>query len=1362
MKKTSQIPSKNSLCSNQYKYLKIFAIFFLVIIQSEKLHAQNSSDSKYVYKEILQSVVIARNTSTEIQMREIAQKIISANSNELSANKFVVPSEGETRYSQPNGLYPNLFRLPRIGSFDFRDSNHVRFAYCAFDPRGQAINTRLQGQDTSNAVAFVIIAAGPNGRFDTITSCSELSNHITDRQTINNFIENQPNRTLRDDLFLIYTNEQLTFSTSTPPSFGASVNDLNTLRSLSKESGSRIGQIRLVTKNNQFFQAVSANNNQFNWEPMSGKWLANSEKILNQDTIELNLASGSLGIGFSENTNQVQETNGKKAILNIANHTNSNKYLSGIAFQNAINSNIAYIGVSQNNTNLFEIRTSLTDNTNPTPINILNFTPDGTLTIGDLKKSTTFNSSSNTFNKSTTLKDTLTVEGESTFKDKIYAMKGIEITGNISSDSLTVRGVSTFNNNVSITRGGLNVSGGITADRFNGDGENITNLQTKNLTGVVAIRNGGTGLPYIPGNNQILIGNGSGYSLKTISSTPGEIEFDNTDRLSFKLANVNNTPGTYGSPTRIPIITVDTKGRITAIRDTETTILPLNLYITGEQASDRRNLTQVQFVSNQDMRLHLDFNQFPFLSSLNQDVGRDSSPQFSTITANQVNAYLNGTAAFANKLNKCLSITLNYQRPDNGQLIPETQRQCFNNNDPQASFNFTVPHPIEVTVSGGNGGDASSRGDGGRGGDASLNLTYNFYTTSATSPNPSLPNSTITLQSQLFANDVTFSVDGISKTINIPASPAYQRASQLDQNLRTSDTVTFDGLIIKDSNNLFLSPDGTVKSKTLVVTEQATIKNQLIMQTPGSAGDGTISISGADARISIGNNRTGQALSNPIIVLDGPRGTINTPFLTASELIHTPKTLTVGSGNNLITLTAADGTINTPNLIARNQIVTPLLFASNQIRIGPDNNRPNITLDGATGTITTQNIVVTGNSNFNQLTVGSGANQITFNGMDGSANFKSVTIRDFLSANQIQINKQLTIGNQIELNAGNGQIKGTTITTTGDIFVGQDQNTIHLNASNGLISAAILKTSGNVVVGSGTNTITLDASNGQITANSLNTRGNIVAGSGTNAIILNTTTGEVITKGVAITSDARLKENILAVDHSNIIQRLENLHLYAYHFVGDHPSNRKLGVLAQEVLPLFPEAVTLHTDGPLKGYYAVKYDLLGASAAVSVGQLHRQTNTWQLHLKNPQTLSTHLPNFVVNNLTTDTVETQKLKANLIEADKAQFNDLEIKKLTSVNGRTKQLQAETMNSGQKQGVTGVGGSLMLFSASSDGHYLVNVSSNDGSYATATVFVSGGQIHVIPIANMEISIEGAFGNVYAVATGKSLKASWIRMG
>lgn len=94
--------------------------------------------------------------------------------------------------------------------------------------------------------------------------------------------------------------------------------------------------------------------------------------------------------------------------------------------------------------------------------------------------------------------------------------------------------------------------------------------------------------------------------------------------------------------------------------------------------------------------------------------------------------------------------------------------------------------------------------------------------------------------------------------------------------------------------------------------------------------------------------------------------------------------------------------------------------------------------------------------------------------------------------------------------------------------------------------------------------------------------------------------GQIFYNGAQTHSDRRLKSDIVMNDTDDVLDRLTQLNSYTYRYNTYAKDQRKIGVIAQEVLPLFPEAVI--TDA--KGYYSVDYGSIGVLAAAGVGKLH--------------------------------------------------------------------------------------------------------------------------------------------------------------
>ena len=356
--------------------------------------------------------------------------------------------------------------------------------------------------------------------------------------------------------------------------------------------------------------------------------------------------------------------------------------------------------------------------------------------------------------------------------------------------------------------------------------------------------------------------------------------------------------------------------------------------------------------------------------------------------------------------------------------------------------------------------------------------------------------------------------------------------------------------------------------------------------------------------------------------------------------------------------------------------------------------------------------------------------------------------------------------------------------------------------------------------------------------------------------------GDVIASGYMqatafnVSSDRRLKTNIQAQDSGSVLGRLEQLQTYSYEYLANPNLGRRIGVIAQEIQSLFPEAVATRADGMM----SVDYSALGAMAAMGVGQLSKQVKvldktvadqgqritvlddrvnqhdtritsleSWrtdagkrmdgmqnaidlniQKIAENAVAIQTNsvaierlddalftLDGQVKNNsdlinninsrwtknfsesadgslLTVNAVElkvsnftAQQVRANSVysqrlEAEMARIADLEVNNLRANSAVANTVQAEQLNTGSAQVYAGVGLPAVLFAAKSDGHYTVSTSALDGSYATATVIVNAGQAKVVSVASEGIELYAEGNQVKVIAAGKSIKASWIKMG
>jgi len=74
---------------------------------------------------------------------------------------------------------------------------------------------------------------------------------------------------------------------------------------------------------------------------------------------------------------------------------------------------------------------------------------------------------------------------------------------------------------------------------------------------------GGTGLTSIPTNGQLLIGNGTGYTLSTLTAGTGLAITNAAGSITPRIANTGVTAGSYGSASSVTTLTVNAQGQLT-------------------------------------------------------------------------------------------------------------------------------------------------------------------------------------------------------------------------------------------------------------------------------------------------------------------------------------------------------------------------------------------------------------------------------------------------------------------------------------------------------------------------------------------------------------------------------------------------------------------------------------------------------------------------------------------------------------------------------------------------------------------------------------------------------------------------------
>jgi hypothetical protein len=298
-------------------------------------------------------------------------------------------------------------------------------------------------------------------------------------------------------------------------------------------------------------------------------------------------------------------------------------------------------------------------------------------------------------------------------------------------------------------------------------------------------------------------------------------------------------------------------------------------------------------------------------------------------------------------------------------------------------------------------------------------------------------------------------------------------------------------------------------------------------------------------------------------------------------------------------------------------------------------------------------------------------------------------------------------------------------------------------------------------------------------------------------------TGNVVANGTTLTSDARFKTNIQAItDALSIVRKLQGVS-YDWNRAAfpdrGFSARPQIGVIAQDVERILPELVS--TDA--QGFKSVNYtgfipvlieglkqqaDRLDAQDARLVtaeqtlamveerlfkaeeqvikiderlGKAEAFVARFEL-TREPDTMIVLTPTFKVQNLTADRAYIEELRAARIEADKARFKELDADGAVIDNVDAARLRGRVVNTGGKELFVSFGTVAPLFEAVADGHYIVSVTADDGSFATAQVVNAGGVVRVVPTASQGIDVVANGNSVGLVAPSKKVKASWTRTG
>ena len=295
----------------------------------------------------------------------------------------------------------------------------------------------------------------------------------------------------------------------------------------------------------------------------------------------------------------------------------------------------------------------------------------------------------------------------------------------------------------------------------------------------------------------------------------------------------------------------------------------------------------------------------------------------------------------------------------------------------------------------------------------------------------------------------------------------------------------------------------------------------------------------------------------------------------------------------------------------------------------------------------------------------------------------------------------------------------------------------------------------------------------------------------------------VFAQGVELTSDARFKTNLQAItDALSIVRKLQGVsydwNRAAFPDRGFSP-RPQIGVIAQEVEKVLPELVSTDAQGFKSVNYTgfipvlieglkqqdtrldaqdarlvvaeqtlamVEERLFQAEAQIiQIDERLGKTETFVARFeltREPDTMVVLTPTFKVQNLTADRAYIEELRAARIEADKARFKELDADDAVIDSVDAARLRGRVVNTGGKELFVSYGSVAPLFDAAAGGHYLVTVSAEDGSYATAQVISAGGTLRVVPTASQGIDVVANGNSVGLVAPSKKVKASWTRTG
>jgi hypothetical protein len=217
----------------------------------------------------------------------------------------------------------------------------------------------------------------------------------------------------------------------------------------------------------------------------------------------------------------------------------------------------------------------------------------------------------------------------------------------------------------------------------------------------------------------------------------------------------------------------------------------------------------------------------------------------------------------------------------------------------------------------------------------------------------------------------------------------------------------------------------------------------------------------------------------------------------------------------------------------------------------------------------------------------------------------------------ITLNERFRISNSGNVGIGASSPYGKLSVSTNGINDGQHHVQISSTAGAGAYFSALKQGGYGFIFGYEGNfgvirnitndPIVIQTNNGAATPLTMLANGNVGVMNSNPTVALDVTgninaSGEVRSANVALTSDARLKEGLTPINDS--LSKITQLTGYTYHWKDKKKfsDKKQIGLVAQEVEKLFPEAVSKGADG----FLAVSYNTLLAPVIESIKDLQRQ------------------------------------------------------------------------------------------------------------------------------------------------------------